>query len=46
MLKEMCLVVALLFVVFSSAGCQTVKGIGDDVKWLGEKTAATAESLE
>lgn len=33
------LVLTLLLVVFVFAGCQTVQGLGEDIKWTGEKGA-------
>ena len=39
MLKKALLVVALIVVVFSSVGCHTVQGLGEDIKWTGEKGA-------
>ncbi len=39
MVRKMLLIAALVVVVFSLAGCQTVQGIGGDIKWTGEKGA-------
>ncbi len=39
MTKKILLVVALIIVMFSLVGCQTVQGIGEDVTWVGEKGA-------
>ena len=39
MLKKVLLVVALIILVFSLFGCQTVQGLGGDIKWTGEKGA-------
>ncbi len=43
MVKKMLLAVALIVMLFSLVSCQTVQGIGGDIKWMGE---ATAEMLE
>lgn len=37
MIRRVLLVVALVIVVFSLVGCQTVQGLGEDIKWVGEK---------
>jgi predicted small secreted protein len=37
MLKKVIIMLALIVAVFSLAGCQTVKGIGADIQWVGEK---------
>ena len=36
MVKKYLLVVALIFVMLSLAGCQTVQGLGRDITWIGE----------
>ena len=43
MLKKTLLVIALIVVVFSSVSCQTVQGLGEDIKWTGEKGAEVLE---
>ena len=43
MIKKMLLAVIVTVLVFLLAGCQTVHGLGEDVKWLGEKTAEAAD---
>ena len=35
MVKKALLITLLLFVIFSAIGCQTVRGVGGDVRWLG-----------
>ena len=35
--------VALLVVVFSLMGCQTVQGIGADIQWIGQKSEEAIE---
>lgn len=37
------LVLTLLLVVFALTGCQTVQGLGEDIKWTGEKGAEILE---
>ena len=43
MIKKMLLVLALIVVMFSVIGCQTVQGLGEDIKWTGEKGAEVLE---
>jgi len=43
MVRKMLLVVALAVVVFSLFGCQTVQGLGEDIKWTGERGAELLE---
>jgi predicted small secreted protein len=43
MVRKVFLVIALVIVVFSIADCQTVQGIGRDIKWMGEKGAEMME---
>lgn len=35
MIKKTLLIIMLLFVILSAIGCQTVQGVGGDVRWLG-----------
>lgn len=37
------LVLTLLLIVFTLTGCQTVQGLGEDIKWTGEKGAEILE---
>ncbi len=37
MARKILLLVALIVVLFSLISCQTVQGIGEDIKWTGEK---------
>ena len=37
MVRRVILVLALVGVVFSLVGCQTIQGLGEDIKWIGEK---------
>jgi len=39
MIKKMFLIAALIIVVLSLVGCQTVQGLGEDIKWTGKKGA-------
>jgi len=43
MVKKILLLVALIVVMFSLISCQTVQGIGGDIKWTGEKFAELLE---
>ncbi len=43
MVKKVLLGLALIVVVFSLMGCQTVQGLGGDIQWTGEKTAEMLE---
>ena len=43
MIRKALLVAALIIVFFSLVSCQTVQGIGGDIKWTGE---AGADLLE
>ena len=37
MLRKVLLVFALIAVVLFLFGCQTIQGLGEDVKWVGRK---------
>ena len=43
MVKKALLLLALVILVFSLIGCQTVQGLGGDIKWTGEKVAEILE---
>ncbi len=43
MVGRVLLVIALIVVSFSLIGCQTVQGLGEDIKWTGEKGAEVLE---
>jgi predicted small secreted protein len=43
MVRKFFLVLALLIAVFYLVGCQTVQGLGEDIKWVGEKAAEIVE---
>ena len=36
MLKKVLLAIALMIVVLSVVGCQTVQGVGGDISWIGK----------
>jgi predicted small secreted protein len=39
MVRKILLVVLLILAIYSLAGCQTIKGVGRDIEWTGEKGA-------
>lgn len=39
MFRKLLLVLAVVVVVLSLVGCQTVQGVGRDITWIGEKGA-------
>ncbi|MGD8785811.1 MAG: hypothetical protein PVJ60_00175 [Phycisphaerales bacterium] len=39
MARKTLILVVLIVTVFSLIGCQTVQGVGEDIKWTGEKGA-------
>lgn len=43
MIRRVLLVVALVIVVFSLVGCQTVQGLGEDITWVGQKGSDLVE---
>ena len=43
MVKKILLLVVLIVMMFSLISCQTVQGIGGDIKWTGEKGAELLE---
>ncbi|MHC4394522.1 MAG: hypothetical protein ACYS1A_02590 [Planctomycetota bacterium] len=43
MIRKILLVLALIVVISSFVGCQTVQGLGGDITWTGEKTAELLE---
>lgn len=43
MVRKMLLVVTLIVVVLSRIAGQTVKALGEDIKWTGEKGAEVLE---
>jgi len=43
MVRKVFWVLVLLIAVFYLVGCQTVQGLGEDIKWVGEKAAEIVE---
>jgi predicted small secreted protein len=43
MVRKVLLLLALIAVVFSLVGCNTIQGLGEDIKWTGEKAAEIVE---
>jgi len=43
MVKKTLLLVLLIVLMLSLIGCQTVKGIGSDIEWVGEKGTEVIE---
>jgi len=43
MVRKTLLLVLLIVLMLSLIGCQTVKGIGSDIEWVGEKGAEVIE---
>ena len=43
MVRKVLLVAALIVMVFSLMGCQTVQGIGADIQWIGQKSEEAIE---
>jgi predicted small secreted protein len=43
MLKKMLLTAALIALVFTLVGCQTVQGLGKDLEWMGQKMGETVD---
>ncbi len=39
MVKKIILCVILIILTFSLVSCQTVQGLGGDIKWIGQETA-------
>jgi predicted small secreted protein len=39
MLKRIILAAALIVLIFVLIGCNTVQGLGEDIKWTGQKGA-------
>ena len=37
MVKKMLLILALVSLLFTSFGCQTLEGLGKDLEWTGQK---------
>jgi len=43
MAKKVLLMVTLIVLMLSLIGCQTIQGLGGDIKWTGEKGAEILE---
>ena len=43
MIKKIILLFLLAILSFSLLSCQTVQGLGGDIQWTGEQTAAMME---
>jgi predicted small secreted protein len=43
MIKKLLRVILLIFMMFSVTGCQTVQGLGGDIKWVGQKSGKLLE---
>ena len=43
MVKKALLIIALIVLCLSSVACQTIAGVGGDIKWSAEKTAVVLE---
>jgi predicted small secreted protein len=39
MIRKVLMVLILIVLSISLIGCQTVQGVGEDIKWTGEKGA-------
>ena len=45
MLKKIFLVAILVAFLAFLSSCQTVQGMGSDIKWMGEKSEETLDNL-
>ncbi|MHC4337324.1 MAG: hypothetical protein ACYSTG_05155 [Planctomycetota bacterium] len=43
MAKKVILAVALIVTAFLLIGCKTTRGLGEDIKWVGEKGSDVVE---
>jgi len=43
MIKKLLLIIVLIVMAISIIGCQTVQGVGGDIKWTGQKSAEILE---
>ncbi len=43
MVKKILLAAALIIVIFSLIGCQTIAGVGGDIKWTADACAGVLE---
>jgi predicted small secreted protein len=45
MIKKILLIALLIGFCFAVFGCQTVQGIGEDIRWTGEATEDALEGM-
>ena len=45
MFRKLLLIILLLFFLLFLTNCQTVQGIGGDIKWTGQKSAHILEDF-
>jgi predicted small secreted protein len=45
MFRKLLLIILLAFLLLLLTNCQTVQGIGGDIKWTGQKSAEVIEGL-
>ena len=43
MIRKVFFVLVLIIMMYLVVGCRTVQGLGDDIKWTGEKGAELLE---
>jgi len=43
MFRKWISVILLIAVVFCLSGCQTIQGVGEDIKWVGEQELIDSE---
>ena len=46
MIKKAILIIALVAIIFTLTGCQTIAGVGADIKWSAEAAAEMMEGVE
>jgi len=46
MIKRTFLIIALIVLMYSLTGCQTIAGVGADIKWSAEAMAEVMEGVE
>jgi predicted small secreted protein len=45
MFRKLLLIILLAILLLALTGCQTVQGVGGDIKWTGQKSAEVLEGL-
>jgi predicted small secreted protein len=45
MFRKLLLIILLLLFLLFLTNCQTVQGVGGDIKWMGQKTSDVIEGL-